>query len=80
MPKNKLYPISLLILLITGVSGCSTYDYQKTNGVYNREAICDKLGKQLKYYDNPSYASKHPISEDKLGEMINTYHANGCDK
>lgn len=79
--NNKTWVTSALLLCVLGLSGCETYQSKPSaNGPYDREAICEKLGRQLKYYDNPSYASSHPISQDKLNEMINRYHANGCDK
>lgn len=75
------HKICLCFTLVLGLGGCGTYQgYQISHGPYDRETVCDTLSRQLKYYDNPSYASKHPISQEKLDEMINVYHANGCDK
>lgn len=79
--NSRYWMMGALVLGMLTISGCATYQSKSNaNGPYDREAICEKLGRQLKYYDNPSYASKHPISQDKLNEMINRYQANGCDK
>lgn len=78
--RHLLPLVSLLSILAAGCNTSNDYIWQEGPG-YDRQAICNKVTRQLGYYHvNDPTRPPSDGGSPEVRELMQAYQANGCEK